>query len=70
MCGVRISVGELLFTVFSLFLLMGLSWECRKSDDGVKGEAESKHGGGEIGGGVVGLREWSARENEGETWLR
>ena len=24
-------------------------------DDGVKGEAESKRGGGEIGGGVVGV---------------
>ena len=51
MCGVGISAGELLYTVFSLFLLMGLSWECGKR--GVEGEVESKRGGGETGGGAV-----------------
>ena len=76
-CGVGISAGELLFTVFSLFLFMALSWECRKRRGWGRGREQAwrwrdwwRHSRGWESTGALGrVREklsWGKRE---EPWI-
>ena len=49
--------GSQLVSYYILFFLCFCLWVCVRNvgSDGVEGEVESKRGGGEIGGGAVGV---------------